>query len=120
MRLDHDGAGGVLAVSSGKLVRVIQAGVVSTLLDPTSGPGGASTLRRDANGEVYFHAASTVYKLDAGAQKLTPVVSCLPSLTDITFGEATSASATQDSLYLVHVGKGISAFDGDQVLELQR
>lgn len=48
------------------------------------------------------------------------MITCLPSLTEITFGKATSATATKTSLYLVHVGKGIAAFDGDQVLELQR
>ena len=120
MRLDHDGSGGVLAISGGKLLRATKAGVVSTFFDPSAGPGSANTLRRDASGEVYFHASGTVYKLNSGAAKLTPVVSCLPGLTDITFGKATSTAAGGTSLYLVHVGQGIAAFDGDQILELQR
>lgn len=119
-RLDHDGSGGVYAASGGKLVHVSQGGTVSAFFDPTGGPGGTSAFRRDGNGELYFHAGGSIYRLDAKATTLALEASCLAGVTDITLGKSTAAAATKPSLYVVSIGKGIAASDGDQVLELQR
>jgi len=120
-KLDHDGAGGLIAAANtGQLYKVSSAGTVSTLLDPTKGPGGARSLRRDSAGDIYFISGQFVYRINSAATVFTPVAGCLGSPSDLHFAKPTSASSTGTSLYISTLGKGIAAFDGDQILELQR
>ena len=120
-KLDHDGAGGLLAAADGgQIYKVTSAGAVSTLLDPTTGPGGARSLRRDSTGDIYFLSGQSLYRVNAAATLFTPVAGCLGSPADLHFDKPTSASSTGASLYISTLGKGIAAFDGDLILELQR
>ena len=119
-RMDHDGAGGLYVASDGILKRATSAGVVSTLLDPTTGPGGMVSLRRDTNGDIYFLAAGSLYRINSTITELTPVAGCLGNVIDLHLDKPTSASSTGRSLYISDMGKGISAYDGDRILELQR
>ncbi len=120
MRMDHDGAGGVYATSKGKLMHVTAAKKISTFFDPTAGPGSAASLRRDSNGDVYFLAGNSLYKLDSAGANLTPVAGCLGSTTDLEFDKSTAAAPGGESIYISDIGKGIFKNDGDRILELQR
>ena len=87
---------------------------------PAQGPGGALSLRRDANGDIYFLASGSLYRINSTATELTPVAGCLGNVIDLHFGKPTGASSTGKSVYISDMGKGIFANDGDRILELQR
>ena len=120
-RLDHNGSGGVYAVSAGVIYNVSSTGAVSTFYNPSTPlKGGTNSIRRDSNGDVYFIVGTTIYKIHPTTKTVTPIVACIPAMTDITFGKASQSTTAPLSLFISTIGTGISANDGDRIFELQR
>ncbi len=117
-RVEGDGGDGFYVVQAdGALVHVDGAGAVSTVLDASL---SVRSVRRDDDGTLYFVAGRTVYRTDSAGADVREVASCFPgAVTDLEL-DAPSDGSGPTSLYVVNIGAGIDANDGDAIHEITR